>query len=105
MRKAAQIERPFFFQPGNTVSRLIVSTRCFDLHKLVRLDDVGSQRMPVNTTRVEADRFLATTRFGRGPVTEQHRLLTVINVIPRRAFVTFTIAAERAQTRQVTSRL
>src|SRR5690242_3012865 len=86
-------------------SRLVVRTFRFDGHKLVSLDNVGRQRVTVYTTSVEADGFLAAARLGRGPVTEEHRLLTVIDVIPRRAFITFAIAAERSQPRQIAGRL
>ena len=86
-------------------STLVVRTPGADGYKLFGLDDVGGQVVAVDATGIEADRFLPASRLGRRPVSEEHRLLAMVDVVPRSSLFTLTIRPKRSQSRQVAGRL
>ena len=75
----------------------VVGPRCLHANELISLNDVSRQVIAINTTSIEPDRILTSAWFRGRPVSEEHRLLAVVNVIPGSAFFTFSIGAERTQ--------
>src|SRR5262245_2566233 len=79
------------------ISRIVVYALRLHGDELVGFDNVGREVVAVDATSVQPNRFAAAAWFGGGPVTKQHDLLTMIDVIPRRAVLAFTIGTEGSQ--------
>src|SRR6185436_5492595 len=89
------------FDLDTKCSGFVVSRFGFHTYEFIFFDDVSREVVAVNTTGIQPDRILSAPRLGRRPVTEEHSLLAVIDVIPRRSLVTLAIRAEGADARHV----
>src|SRR5215813_9455057 len=52
--------------------RLVVPVPCLNADKLIGFDDVRREGVTVNATGIQPDCPWTSTRFGRGPVSEEH---------------------------------
>src|SRR5215510_4030654 len=90
---------------GLCESGIRVRALCRYADELVGFDDVSRQGVTVNTTRIQADCLRSTPWFRCRPMSEEHRLITVVNVIPGRSFLALAVGPQNTDTSQVASRL
>src|SRR6185369_6646084 len=81
----------------------VVSLLGFHSDKFISLDDVRGQVVSIHTTCIETNSFLAASRFRRRPVTKQHHLFAIVDVVPGRSFIAFAIGSKSSESCQVTS--